>query len=283
MGRAWLRPGALRRYLERADVVHYPLTVPVPPARRPTVLTPPRRPASRPAGALPAWRAALPPARLRPRGPACRPRRRHQRVGQRAGRRAARARSRRVHAIHLGVDHERFTPDPGVAREPFLLYPARPWPHKNHARLFEAFARVRAERPDLTLVLTGVGHDASELPGRRRDTRRRLDGRARLALPARVGARLPEPLRGLRAAPGRGDGLWLPGGGVERGLAAGGASATRRCSSIHAIRSRSRRGSSRLSTGRTSSRGAASHARRRSRGRRRRAPTTASTKRRASA
>ena len=31
MGEAWLRPGALRRYLDRADVVHYPLTVPVPP------------------------------------------------------------------------------------------------------------------------------------------------------------------------------------------------------------------------------------------------------------
>src|SRR5512134_690995 len=30
MGRASLRPGALRPHLERADVVHYPLTVPVP-------------------------------------------------------------------------------------------------------------------------------------------------------------------------------------------------------------------------------------------------------------
>ena len=70
----------------------------------------------------------------------------------------------RVHAIHLAVDHERFSPDPAVAREPFLLYPARPWPHKNHARLFEAFARLREERPGLRLVLTGVGHDADRLP-----------------------------------------------------------------------------------------------------------------------
>ena len=38
-----------------------------------------------------------------------------------------------------------------------LLYPARPWPHKNHARLFEAFARLRARRPNLRLVLTGEG------------------------------------------------------------------------------------------------------------------------------
>jgi glycosyltransferase involved in cell wall biosynthesis len=70
----------------------------------------------------------------------------------------------RVHAIHLGVDHDRFSPDPAVARESFLLYPARPWPHKNHTRLFEAFARVRAERPALRLVLTGVGHDPARLP-----------------------------------------------------------------------------------------------------------------------
>jgi glycosyltransferase involved in cell wall biosynthesis len=35
-----------------------------------------------------------------------------------------------------------------------LLYPARAWPHKNHARLFEAFALLRRERPELRLVLT---------------------------------------------------------------------------------------------------------------------------------
>ena len=48
-------------------------------------------------------------------------------------------------------------------REPFLLYPARRWPHKNHERLFEAFARVRRERPELRLVLTGGG-DYSDVP-----------------------------------------------------------------------------------------------------------------------
>lgn len=69
----------------------------------------------------------------------------------------------RVVAIYLAVDHDRFTPD-GSPREPFLLYPANAWPHKNHARLFEAFARVRAERPDLRLVLTGAGHDKLDLP-----------------------------------------------------------------------------------------------------------------------
>ena len=40
----------------------------------------------------------------------------------------------RVHAIPHGIDHERFTPGE-EPREPFLLYPGRPWPHKNHARL----------------------------------------------------------------------------------------------------------------------------------------------------
>ena len=60
----------------------------------------------------------------------------------------------RVRAIHLGLDHERFRPG-DEQRESFLLYPALPWPHKNHARLFEAFAAVRARRPALRLVLTG--------------------------------------------------------------------------------------------------------------------------------
>ena len=65
----------------------------------------------------------------------------------------------RVRVIHHGVDHERFRPD-GRAREPFLLYPANWWPHKNHELLLEAFALVRRERPELRLVLTGAGHPA---------------------------------------------------------------------------------------------------------------------------
>ena len=68
-----------------------------------------------------------------------------------------------VHAIPLGLDHARFVPD-GEAREPFLLYPARPWPHKNHERLFEAFALLRRERPELELVLTGGGHEGRPVP-----------------------------------------------------------------------------------------------------------------------
>ena len=67
----------------------------------------------------------------------------------------------RVRAIHLAVDHERFTPA-DVPREPFLLYPANPWPHKNHATLFRALELL----PELRLVLTGSGHDGRPLPAR---------------------------------------------------------------------------------------------------------------------
>ena len=64
----------------------------------------------------------------------------------------------RLRVIPYGVDHERFRPGTG-AREPFLLYPANRWPHKNHERLLEAFGLVRRERPELRLVLTGSGHE----------------------------------------------------------------------------------------------------------------------------
>jgi glycosyltransferase involved in cell wall biosynthesis len=63
----------------------------------------------------------------------------------------------RIEVIHLGLDHDLFRPDSSGDRRPFLLYPANPWPHKNHERLFEAFTKVRRARPELRLVLTGTG------------------------------------------------------------------------------------------------------------------------------
>jgi glycosyltransferase involved in cell wall biosynthesis len=60
----------------------------------------------------------------------------------------------RIEVIGLGVDHERFAPD-GPRREDlgdYVLYPANMWPHKNHERLLDAWRRVD---PSLTLVLTG--------------------------------------------------------------------------------------------------------------------------------
>jgi glycosyltransferase involved in cell wall biosynthesis len=60
----------------------------------------------------------------------------------------------RVRPIHLGIDHDRFTPGANTRGE-FLLYPALGWRHKNHARLFEAVRVLRASHPGLELVLTG--------------------------------------------------------------------------------------------------------------------------------
>jgi glycosyltransferase involved in cell wall biosynthesis len=59
----------------------------------------------------------------------------------------------RVRPIHLGIDHSVFSPG-DAERGHFLVYPARAWPHKNHERLFEAFAELRRRHPDLELVLT---------------------------------------------------------------------------------------------------------------------------------
>jgi len=59
-----------------------------------------------------------------------------------------------VRPIHLGIDHTRFHPSEDK-RDDFLLYPALGWPHKNHARLFDAFAVLRERYPQLELVLTG--------------------------------------------------------------------------------------------------------------------------------
>lgn len=64
-----------------------------------------------------------------------------------------------VRRIYNGVDHGRFRPS-SLPREPFLLYPANRWAHKNHDRLLQAFALMRKKRPELRLVLTGAGHEA---------------------------------------------------------------------------------------------------------------------------
>lgn len=70
----------------------------------------------------------------------------------------------RIHVAHLGVDSSQFTPNLG-AREGFILYPARSWPHKNHRRLIAAMEVVRRKNRGLRLVLTGGGLDTlGELP-----------------------------------------------------------------------------------------------------------------------
>lgn len=150
------RSRAVTSELGALDVVHYALTVPVPGTRAPTVVT-----------LHDIQHRDLPDFF----GPA---RRSFRRIAyDRAARGAAavivtsefvRTRAlellelepERVHVIPHGIDHALFRPGT-EEREPFLLYPARPWPHKNHARLFEAFASLRETRPRLRLVLTGGG------------------------------------------------------------------------------------------------------------------------------
>jgi glycosyltransferase involved in cell wall biosynthesis len=164
---AALHPGPVRRELEleRLDALHFPLSVMLPPVARP------------PAAATvldlqheehPQFfsRAELAYRRLVYRWTA-----RRSRIVIAISEHARRTLIERlvldpgrVRAIHLGIDHDRFRPDPDTSREPFLLYPANRWPHKNHERLFEAFALLRARRPELRLVLTGAGHGGKPLP-----------------------------------------------------------------------------------------------------------------------
>ena len=70
----------------------------------------------------------------------------------------------RVEAVPMGIDHDRFHPEKGDADqrlagrlpERFVVYPANLWAHKNHGRLIDAFSRVRDD--ELHLVLTGQGY-----------------------------------------------------------------------------------------------------------------------------
>ena len=164
MALAAARPGPLRRRLAGAEVVHFPLTVPVPPVRdRPAAIT-----------LHDVQHLDLP--RLFPRGELLFRRLAYDRAARRADAVIAisgfvreRAVERlgldpaRVHVVPLGVDRALFHPG-DEPREPFLLYPARAWPHKNHARLLEAFRRLRRARPELRLVLTGGGHERTPRP-----------------------------------------------------------------------------------------------------------------------
>jgi glycosyltransferase involved in cell wall biosynthesis len=161
MTEAAARPGPLRRRLRGADVVHYPLTLRIPPLA-PSVVTlhdlqhldlPAMFPRSERLFRHVAWHRSVRSAD------------RVIVVSEFVRERALaglRLDPARVRVIPLGLDHAMLAPG-SVEREPFLLYPARPWPHKNHARLFEAFALLRRERPELRLVLTGGG-DFSALP-----------------------------------------------------------------------------------------------------------------------
>jgi glycosyltransferase involved in cell wall biosynthesis len=156
MGLASARRGRLGGHLEGAEVVHFPLTIELPRTALPKVVTlhdvqhldlPGMFPRAERAFRSMLWHRSL---------------RRAARVIATSEFVRDRAVAKlgldadRVRVVPLGLDHDVL--QPGTAeREPFVLYPARPWPHKNHARLYEAFALIRRERPELRLVLTGGG------------------------------------------------------------------------------------------------------------------------------
>jgi glycosyltransferase involved in cell wall biosynthesis len=156
MALSTVRSRKVRTRLDTVDVVHYALTVPLPRTKVPTVVT-----------LHDVQHRDLPEFF----GPA---RRSFRRVAYDRATRAADAvvvttafvRDRalelleldptRVHVIPHAINHTLYRRGQDE-REAFLLYPARAWPHKNHAKLFEAFALLRAHSPELRLVLTGGG------------------------------------------------------------------------------------------------------------------------------
>jgi glycosyltransferase involved in cell wall biosynthesis len=152
----------VRRELRQFDAVHFPLTVMIPPLRRPPAATTindlqheflpeffswPERMYRR---RVYAWSARLSDIVVA-----------ISRHGAESIVERLRVPEERLRVIHYGLDHDRFHPG-GEAREELLVYPALPWPHKNHGRLFEAFAVLREERPHLRLLLPGYSGDAPD-------------------------------------------------------------------------------------------------------------------------
>ena len=153
-------------------------------------------------------RAALPAALLRPAGP----RGRHRDHDLRA-RAADAARPLPARSRARPRDPPRRRPRAPSRRtaaraSAFLLYPANAWPHKNHARLFEAFAERAARAPRACGSSSRApATSGSPLPdGVESKGRVPLDELVALYRSA-AARRLPEPLRGLRDPLRRGDGL----------------------------------------------------------------------------
>jgi glycosyltransferase involved in cell wall biosynthesis len=182
MGAAAAVPGRVRRRLDldELDAIHFPLSVMLPPVDRPTAVS----------TVLDVQHEVYPEffsrAELAYRRAVYGWTVRRSRFVITISEHARRALIERLHlepdrvrAIHLAVDHARFTPD-GRPREPFLFYPANRWRHKNHDRLFRAFALARRERPELRLVLTGTGHHGRPVP-------EGVDVRGRVSLDELVG------------------------------------------------------------------------------------------------
>ena len=64
--------------------------------------------------------------------------------------------AKKISAIHLGIDTDRFRPDPDQQREPYILWVGRSYPRKNLLRLADAYARLPVHlRQQYPLVLLG--------------------------------------------------------------------------------------------------------------------------------
>ena len=92
----------------------------------------------------------------------------------------------RVVSVLMGIDVDRFRPQPGPADatlaerlslpERYVVYPANLWPHKNHDLLVDALAQVQDR--DLHLVLTGQDYGRGDAL-RERARRMGVEGRVR--------------------------------------------------------------------------------------------------------
>lgn len=212
-------PAFFERQIPRdAELVHYPLTLNVPPVRRRRVMTL----HDIQHHDLP---SAFSTAQLRWRALSYDRAARHATfvvtVSEHARRRIIEVvgvRPERIATVHNGVDGDRFAATASVLDrellaplglpERFVYYPASLWPHKNHLALLDALARV--EDPDLTLVLSGATFgrlQAFETEVRRRD----LSGRVR-HLQFVDDAIMPALYRAARALvfPSRYEGFGLP-------------------------------------------------------------------------
>ena len=122
-----------------------------------------------------------------------------------------------VRPIHLGLDHDVFRP----GTEP--RESTRSTPRAAGRTRTMRFCSTRSGSPPPSARRRARSHLIRRCgAGRRALARARGAWRRRRPLPAGGRARLPQPLRGLRPAAARGDGVRLPGRLLERRLAARG-------------------------------------------------------------
>ena len=63
---------------------------------------------------------------------------------------------RKIEVVYLSIPHASTKIAAKQNRSKYLLYPAATWPHKNHLRLINAFAKFHAQNPGFKLYLCGA-------------------------------------------------------------------------------------------------------------------------------